>query len=121
MAQIPVEVWHIKKELLERLRAENTEESKKLLRQLDTREFFSNALSYSFSFFLVLTIVIIFTLFKSTYIYPEEYFYPVVTIAIAILSFWWSDKLKDSATTLLASYYKQKQVTNKPRKNNKKI
>lgn len=113
MAQIPVDVWHVNKELMARLRAEKTEEAKRLFRKLDNREFFSNALSYIFSISLVMAIFIVIILFRSSYVYPEEYFYPIIAIVVAFLSKWGSDKLKDSATVILKDYFKQKQKTDK--------
>ena len=108
MAQIPVDVWHVNKELMTRLRAEKTEEAKRLFRKLDNREFFSNALSYLFSISLVIAIIITISLFGSSYIYPEQYFYPIIAIVVAFLSKWGSDKLKSSATAILIDYFKQK-------------
>lgn len=117
MAQIPVDVWHVNKELMTRLRAEKTEEAKRLFRKLDNREFFSNALSYLFSISLVIAIITIISLFGSSYIYPEQYFYPIIAIAVAFLSKWGSDKLKSSATAILIDYFKQKQKNSKSNKN----
>lgn len=117
MAQIPVDVWHVNKELMTRLRAEKTEEAKRLFRKLDNREFFSNALSYLFSISLVIAIIITISLFGSSYIYPEQYFYPIIAIAVAFLSKLGSDKLKRSATAILIDYFKQKQKNSKSNKN----
>lgn len=117
MAQIPVDVWHVNKELMTRLRAEKTEEAKRLFRKLDNREFFSNALSYLFSISLVIAIIITISLFGSSYVYPEQYFYPIIATVVAFLSKWGSDKLKSSATAILIDYFKQKQKNSKSNKN----
>lgn len=102
---------------MSRLRAEKSEEAKRLFRKLDNREFFSDALSYLFSISLFMTVVIVILLFNSSYIYPEEYFYPIMAIVVAFLSKWGSDKLKDSATAILIDYFKQKQNIGKSNKN----
>lgn len=108
MAQIPVDVWHINKELMTRLRADKSREAKRLFRQLDNREFSSNALSYLFSIFLVLAIFGLFT---------GAPLVSIILIIVAFLSKWGSDKLKDSATAILIEYFKQKQKADKSGKN----
>lgn len=117
MAQIPVNVWHVNKELMARLRMEKTDEAKRLFRKLDNREFFSNALSYLFSISLVIAVITIISLFGRSYIYPVEYCYPIIATIVSFLSKWGSDRLKSSATVALIDYFKQKQKTDKPSKN----
>ena len=108
MTQIPVDVWHVNKELMGRLRANKSKEAKRLFRQLDNREFSSNALSYLFSISLALAVFGFFA--------GGGPIIPIIFIAIAILSKWGSDKLKDSATAILVDYFKQKQKTNRSNK-----
>ena len=98
--RIPVDVWHANEALIDYLKAEKTKESKLLLRRLDRREFFSNALSYLFSLLLFLAII--------GFVNGMPIF-SIIAIVLGILSFWGSSKLKDSAVALLANYRKQKQ------------
>lgn len=106
-------VWHINKELMARLRAEKTTEAKRLFRQLDNREFFANALSFVSGLCILLAIVLISFLFDDSYKALEEYFFPFIAITMAILSYWWSDKLRKSAIALIIKYCKTNSSTHK--------
>jgi len=109
--RVPVDVWHTREDIKERLKKENTEEAERLLRQLNKKEFWSNALSYCATFSLAVTVTILVWIITS--IGLESFSLSLLTImaVITFFLFYGSMRLQESATASIIKHFKTRKNT----------
>lgn len=103
--QVPVEVWHIEKRIKDRIRVDNTKESKALLRHLSLLEFFSNAFSYAMVISAIIASVSFALLFGK-----NSLGFPPVVIGVVIAFFFGdcSGRLQILAINAIERYFRKK-------------
>lgn len=110
--QVPVDVWHTKEAVIKRLEAENTEDSKRLIRLLKKRETQSNALSYVATALLCLTIAFIVGIINGALMGGATWIFLCVMIAMTIVAFYGSMRLEESAIVSIIKHFKQIKTAN---------